>query len=124
MYHRIEFWPYLEDLKPNEIKIDTNKELIHLEKELRMFPDYIETVPRNLDDSIRIEVEETWKKGLIENPKLTNNLLPNIKHISHDGKTFHINSATYKTSFWIKNKLSKYSFETQKYIANSFLSLT
>lgn len=122
--HRMEFWHYLasgsaQAVLPHDIHIQQSDSLVCLEQTLD-FPEVQKEEPLVVARSIPEEVERTWAEGLANNPKLKNNLKPNIRRISPDGKSIDAVFATYKTSFWLKNCLSNYPFEVQEQIARQF----
>ena len=120
--HTLEFWNYFRGNAPWEVAVELSKEWSSLEAmtEERAFDDleYVEDL--GIPSDIRPDVERVWSEGVAKNPRLSNNPKPNLRTLSADGKQCRASFATYKTSFWIKNRLSEQPMEVQRAIANLF----
>lgn len=120
--HILEFWSYLSGLAPRHIAVQ-QKNILYCLEEDSSFPEIERGTcfsPTEIIDAIQKDVEKTWQEGLQANPRMSNNLKPNILRISDDGRTIEAAFATYKTSFWIKKRLSSYSPVVQESIADQF----
>ena len=119
--HRMEFWPYMNGNEPRDVHIEALRRLVHLERDLSGIDTTgFEVSEYSIPDRIREDVEDVWEAGRAENPRLTNNPKPVIKIISPDGRLCTTWAATYKTSYWLKTRLSEQPPEDQELYAHLF----
>ncbi len=122
--HLMEFWPYLCGLSPAQVQVTRLQNIMgpgsHRASPGNKLAGLATAPAAGITLEMREDVEKTWEEARSKNPNLINNPKPMIISISRDGCAISTALSDYKTSFWIKTKLSSYSFGKQEAMAKQF----
>jgi len=115
----MEFWPYISGIMPQDMRIELKSEFASLYRS-PSFAGPTAMIPEGITSEIQQDAARVWEEGRAKNPQLSNSLKPIISSISDGGRVIRASLSDYQSSFWIKNKLNSYAFETQANIAGQF----
>jgi len=110
--HLIEIWPYARLLSPSEIKVNLSEEPSTLLNGSGFLGE--------LESRIRKDVESNWEMFKRQDPSAENSPKIAVKSISDGGRTIEAHLSDYKTSLWIKQRLSSMPEHIRQSIADKF----